>query len=159
MSTPVKAKLHIGRRFWPLILIIAATFAGLGGWLGFGSGKSEDYTVKSDRLLIPLTALNDNQAHFYLWKDNGKEISFFVVKDSRGTVRAAFDACDVCYREKKGYGQKDALMVCKNCNQTFPIDKVGDVSGGCNPSPLVFRSNGGQVEILFSDLRTGQRYF
>ena len=53
-----------------------------------------------------------------------------------GEYRAAFDACDVCYPNKKGYTQQGDLMVCNNCGLQFESTKINEVKGGCNPSPI-----------------------
>ena len=63
-------------------------------------------------------------------------MKYFVLKSSDGTVRAAFDACDVCYAQKKGYQQEGDEMVCGNCGQRFPSAQINEVEGGCNPSPI-----------------------
>jgi len=39
---------------------------------------------------IPAAKLADGKAHFYKYEDGGKEITFFAVRASDGTVRTAF---------------------------------------------------------------------
>ena len=98
----------------------------------------------------------DGKARFYKFEDGGKEIAFFVVKASDGTVRTAFDACDSCYRSKKGYEQLGDKMNCNNCNQKFSINRLGpNASGGCNPGYLPHQQNGGTISIKASDLKGG----
>ncbi len=74
-------------------------------------------------------------------------------------IRAAFDACDVCYREKKGYRQDGNVMVCVNCGQKFTLDKINFVHGGCNPSPLEREFNGDSLVISKNDVIAGGIYF
>jgi uncharacterized membrane protein len=81
------------------------------------------------------------------------------VKSIDGIVRAAFDACDVCYKSKKGYRQEGDNMVCNNCNQKFRTDQVNEVKGGCNPAPLNRRIEGTQVVISGQDILKGAWYF
>ena len=72
-----------------------------------------------------------------------------MVKGSDGALHAAFDACDVCFREKKGYAQQDDSMLCKNCNKKFAIKMIGKAAGGgCNPSYLNYVEDGKNVVIM-----------
>ena len=83
----------------------------------FSLGKYERVKAVSGTVAIPLTKVADGKAHFFKVADGGKEIAFFVVKGADGTVKSAFDACDACYKDKKGYEQQGDKMNCKNCNQ------------------------------------------
>lgn len=140
------------------LLAIAAALVGFLGIPGTGNGP-KSVTVSAGKISIPVAELSDGQAHFYSYKGQGGKIPFFVIKSRDGALRAAFDACDVCFKEKKGYEQKGEQMICKNCNMAFPVAKVGAVSGGCNPSPLRTTQNGAFLEIAVSDLEAGARYF
>lgn len=125
-----------------------------------GFGKYE--TVKAERgvVAIPVSKVSDGKAHFFQYVDGGKEINFFVVKGTDGIFHTAFDACDVCFREKKGYVQQGDSMVCKNCNRKFPVNRIGAGSeSGCNPSQLTAKINGTRLLFTVSDLRFGKRLF
>ena len=54
-------------------------------------------------------------------------IKYFILKSSDGVIRAAFDACDVCWGEGKGYQKDDCgdLQV----RETFLSTKVNVVTG------------------------------
>lgn len=143
-----------------IVLSLLVTASALVGWLGIpGTGGAKSVASSSGKVSIPVADLNDSQAHFYSYKGQDGKIPFFVIKGKDGTLRAAFDACDVCYKEKKGYEQKGEQMICKNCNMAFPVAKIGTVSGGCNPSPLKSTQNGATLEIATSDLEGGAHYF
>jgi len=125
---------------------------------GFG-GKE---TVKSvnGAVTIPASQVGDGKARFYRFADGGKEIDFFVVKGTDGAFHVAFDACDACFREKRGYSQKGELMVCGNCNMKFAVNRIGkDNHGGCNPGHLDFALSGGNLIVKTDDLRVGARFF
>jgi len=150
-----------------------ATFIGLGvaaviiavvGFVLFGGGGSGSFAVvkaQAGEVRIPLPEVSDGHAHYYTFKGTGggKDINFFVLKSSDGIVRAAFDACDVCYRERKGYRQEGDLMVCNNCGQQFPSVKINEIRGGCNPAPLERSVEGGELVMKVSDIETGGFYF
>jgi uncharacterized membrane protein len=124
-----------------------------------GMNKAETVKIVNNAVVVPAKDI-DGTAHFFVLKDGGKEIKFFAVKGSNGAIRVAFDACDACYRDKKGYEQKETKMVCRNCNMKFPIDRLGpNATGGCNPGFLSHRLEGNNVVISASDLKAGARYF
>ena len=74
-------------------------------------------------------------------------------------IRAAFDACDVCWRAKKGYVQQGNDMICVNCGLKFHTDKVNVVTGGCNPSALKRTIKDGNIMITQEDVMSGLRFF
>jgi uncharacterized membrane protein len=104
----------------------------------FANGKARQFTYKTD---------------------DGVTIRYFILKSSDGIIRAAFDACDVCWPENKGYLQKGDFMVCKNCGRRFPSARVNEVRGGCNPAPLNRKLENGNVMIRVSDILQGKPYF
>lgn len=102
----------------------------------------------------------DGQARYYRYTvAAGREIRFFVIQTSDGVVRTAFDGCDACYRDRRGYRQAGGAMVCNSCGRTFPSAGIGVVRGGCNPSPLERVVESGQVLLKASDLARGAAYF
>lgn len=125
-------------------------------------GLSKGETVKAvrGRISIPLSKVSDGKAHFYKFADGGKEIGFFLVKGSDGAIHSAFDSCDVCFREKKGYVQDGDSMQCKNCGKRFSTVRIGPHTvGGCNPSYLPHTEAAGKVVVTVNDLKAGAKYF
>jgi len=126
----------------------------------FSLGKSEKVKASNGTITVPVAKLADGKARFYKFEDGGKEIAFFAVKAADGSIRTAFDACDACYRSKKGYEQQGDKMNCNNCNQKFAINRLGpNASGGCNPGYLPHQLNGSTVSIKAADLKAGAKYF
>lgn len=145
------------------ILTAIALLAGVGAVFALnipGLGKGEKVTPVNGAVAIPVAKVSDGKAHFYRFDDGGKAIGFFVVKGSDDALHVAFDTCDVCFREKKGYNQQGDFMVCKNCNKRFAIKMIGNVGGGgCNPSYLNNYQDGKNVVIKVADLKSGARFF
>lgn len=141
-----------------LLLLVAATVA-----FAFnlpGMGKYDKVKPVNGSVVIPVSKVSDGKAHYYKFTDGGKEINFFVVKGSDGVLHTAFDACDVCFREKKGYEQQGDKMVCKNCGMKFASVRIGAASsGGCNPSHLPAKIDAANVSITVDDLKSGARFF
>jgi len=125
----------------------------------FGLGKYTSVEPENGVVTIPVADVSDGKAHYYVYEKDGFEVKFFVLKSSDGVIRAAFDACDVCFREKKGYSQDGEFMVCTNCNQRFHSSKINEVKGGCNPSPLNRVFDDTNVTIKARDIMAGRGYF
>jgi uncharacterized membrane protein len=102
---------------------------------------------------------NGKARHFQHKTGDGVTVRYFIMKSSDGVIRAAFDACDVCWREGKGYTQKDDFMVCTNCGKRFPSVKINEVTGGCNPAPLIRKVENGKVIIKVENIMEGKKYF
>jgi hypothetical protein len=107
---------------------------------------------------LPLATFDDYKAHHYTYMHEGRPIEFFVLKSKDGVVRAAFNACDVCFLSKKGYTQDGDYMVCNNCGRRFPADQINVVQGGCNPSPLTRTIEGDTLVIQVEDIVSGLGY-
>jgi len=135
-----------------LVFFSGHTMAGF-----FGTHKK--VTASGDEIQIPINKVNDGEAHYFVFKGNGQEVKFFVVKSADGVIRAAFDACDVCYHSKKGYTQEGEFMICNNCGRKFHSNRINVVKGGCNPAPLNRVERGDNVVINVKDVMQGSRYF
>ncbi|HKL48433.1 MAG TPA: DUF2318 domain-containing protein [Desulfuromonadales bacterium] len=145
---------------WFVVALVAVIAAG-GGWLTLGGSDSAFARVdaKEGKVRIPVSQVDDGKAHFFTFRDGDADINFFLVESGDGVIRAAFDTCDVCYKEKKGYRQEGNLMICNNCEQSFPTERINVVKGGCNPAPLVRMVGSDQVLIAAADLKKGAWYF
>lgn len=127
-------------------------------FLGFGS-RYEKIEARDGLVTIPISKIDDGDAHYYSFEAKGREIRFFVLKSSDGVIRAAFDACDVCFSERKGYDRTGESVVCNNCGQRFHSTMINEVKGGCNPAPLARKAEDGKLYIRASDIEQGARYF
>lgn len=146
---------------WIIIALVVVAVAATVGWKGVGGIDGKYPLVKgaNGKITIPESQVSDGKAHFFSYQKGGSAIDFFVLKSHDGVIRAAFDTCDVCYKEKKGYRQEGQFMVCNNCNQKFRSDMINEVKGGCNPAPLNRMIANGQLIIAEADLVQGARYF
>jgi uncharacterized membrane protein len=88
-------------------------------------------------LVIPVTDLSENAA-FYPVEIDGVRLEVIAVKAPDGSIRTAFNTCQVCYASGKGfYKQLNSLLVCQNCGNRFRMSQVEVRSGGCNPVPIL----------------------
>ncbi len=107
----------------------------------------------------PVSMFADGKARHFEYSAGGLTIRYFILKSSDGVIRAAFDACDVCWPAGKGYYQDGDDMVCRNCGRRFASVLVNEVKGGCNPAPLNRRVEGGQLILKAADILQGKAYF
>lgn len=102
-----------------------------------GSAENVTSIKKNGYLAIPIADLSQT-ASFCKADLDGTEVELVALKDSKGNLRTAFNACQVCYSSGKGYYVQDGnYLVCQNCGNSFTIDQVGIASGGCNPWPIL----------------------
>jgi uncharacterized membrane protein len=150
------------RRFPLLITIIAGSLVAVVVIALFlrGGGESRSVVASTDKVSYPVAIFDDGKAKFYQLKtDDGISIRFFALKSSDGVLRAAFDACNVCWKAGLGYYQEGDFMVCRNCGQRFASVNVNVVTGGCNPVALSREVVDGQLVIKVKDILQGKRYF
>jgi uncharacterized membrane protein len=143
-----------------VLAVIVTLLLGAATVYAFSFGKYEKVKAGGGVVSIPVAKVADGKARFFKLEDGGKEIAFFAVKAADGSYKTAFDACDACFKSKKGYEQQGDKMNCKNCNQKFAINRLGpNASGGCNPGYLPHQLNGGAIVIKLEDIKGGAKYF
>jgi uncharacterized membrane protein len=107
---------------------------------GFAQDAGQQNVVKpliADKdLVISIAELSEN-AVFYPVDIDGTRLEVLAVKAPDGTIRTAFNTCQVCYGSGRGfYKQQGALLICQNCGNRFRMSQVEKQSGGCNPVPI-----------------------
>lgn len=147
-----------------VLLVLIAGFTLLKGGQATGSQaqfNASQLDAAGQNVVIPLAAITDTSFHFYAFNSSGTTIKYFVVKDASGNIHTAFDACDVCYRAKKGYHQSGNFAQCNNCGRTFSIGDIGtkNTEGGCWPGYLPSTVQGDSIIIKKSDLESGKYRF
>ena len=159
------------RNYRPLMVIVICVVLTAGGIYFMSkrtnAGNSDTPAVQAQRpagaatieIIYPAALFADGNARHYEYKGPAGTIKYFILKSSDGVIRAAFDACDVCWRAGKGYYQVGDQMICRNCGQKFDSIRVNEVKGGCNPSPLTRSIRGDNVVIRINDILEGQPYF
>lgn len=91
---------------------------------------------ESGNIIIDTTNIG-SKATFYNYNADGTAIRLFAVKASDGTIRMAFNTCQVCNPSPKAYFvQNGKNFICQNCKNSFATDNIGKERGGCNPIPI-----------------------
>jgi uncharacterized membrane protein len=163
MAVNRRKGLIIGGVVVGIVVVVAAVSAGMLDSLWKKSSaegaKAAGVVETADAVRIPLKALDSGKALFLSLESEGRQLYYFALKSQDGAYRAALDACDVCYRTNRGYRQEGDLMVCNNCGQTFPSNRIGEIKGGCNPHPLARGIDGQYLVIKRADIVAGKEYF
>ena len=103
---------------------------------GFGSNQKTATVAAGGDLEIPIAELSE-QIKIYSFTVDGLNMEVLAAKDSDGTVRTAFNTCQVCNGSRKAYFvEQGDKVVCQNCGNAFGRENVGVLSGGCNPYPI-----------------------
>jgi uncharacterized membrane protein len=105
------------------------------------AAENETNTAKaqiseSGDLIIPVDSVS-GQASYYEYDANGTKLEVIAIQASDGSIRTAFNTCQVCFSSGRGYYvQEGDKLVCQNCGNRFAADDVEIVKGGCNPVPI-----------------------
>ena len=152
----------------PLVVAMVCSILIIGGGIYYATNDQEDTdpvmaSVASENITsqvsLPATLFDDGKARHFEHVAGEFKIKYFVLKSSDDVIRAAFDACDVCWPAGRGYYQEGDYMVCRNCGRKFASVLVNEVKGGCNPAPLNRRVDNGKVIIEVKDILEGRQYF
>jgi uncharacterized membrane protein len=142
------------------ILALAGIIFFLSGINGAAAAKPAATANPAADIVYPVKDFQNGNARFYTHPaGDGVTIKYFLLKSSDGVIRAAFDACDVCFEAGKGYEQKGDFMVCRNCGRRFSSVRINEVQGGCNPAPLTREIKGDKVVLKVKDILEGKQYF
>lgn len=149
-----------------LVAVIGIVLIAAGGVFYFSHTSNSPIAVASapkavneTMVSFPASLFEDGKARHFEHVSGNLNIKYFILKSSDGVIRAAFDACDVCWPAGKGYFQEGDYMVCRNCGRRFKSVLVNEVKGGCNPAPLNRNMENGKVVILVKDILEGRQYF
>lgn len=123
---------------------------------GFVGDRGETVIAQSNKIYIKEATVNDGDLHSfnYYSQKAGKNVYFFVLKAPDGTYRAAANACEVCFKSKKGFKQLGSKIQCVNCRQSYSKGQIAMEKGGCNPGPIDknVAVNNGSLAINVADV-------
>lgn len=126
--------------------------------------ESGNVTViaEGEALKIPVSEVTTD-ASFFPVEVDGTQMEVIAVKGSDGTIRTAFNTCQICYSSGRGYYvQQGDVLVCQNCGSRFTVDQVEIENGGCNPWPIFEEDKtitDEYVEIAYDFLKESKEIF
>ena len=116
-----------------------AAFLLLGAMLPAQSAKQNlrKPVVADQDLVIQIADITEN-ALFFPVDIDGVRMEVLAVKAPDGTIRTAFNTCQVCYASGRGYfAQTGTLLICQNCGNRYRMSQIERQAGGCNPVPIL----------------------
>jgi uncharacterized membrane protein len=118
------------------LTIILSLAAGAAAFAQSGTLNAVKPVIADKDLVIQIAEVTEN-ALFYPVDIEGTRLEVLAVKAPDGTIRTAFNTCQVCYASGRGfYKQQGTVLVCQNCGNRFRMSQVEVRSGGCNPVPI-----------------------
>lgn len=134
----IKKRAGFACRMAALSILIAAALTACGQKEKTDEAVNSGSQVIEDggSLVIPVSEITDT-ASFYPVTVDGTDMEIIAVKAPDGTIRTAFNTCQVCFSSGRGYYKQEGNnLVCQNCGNSFDMSQVEVQSGGCNPWPI-----------------------
>lgn len=107
------------------------------------SNKEDTYEESNQKkaqtsgdIIITKEDITENMS-LYPYEIDGINLEVMAVKAEDGTIRTAFNTCQICYSSGRGYYEQEGdYIVCQNCGNTYTSEDVEVITGGCNPVPI-----------------------
>jgi uncharacterized membrane protein len=120
-----------------VLLLVAVIIVFNGNNKGENENQTETVSSGVTDLVIPKAEITET-AKFYPIKAGSTNMEILAVKASDGSIRTAFNTCQVCNGSPKAYyKQQGDVLACQNCGNRFKMDMVEQQRGGCNPVPIM----------------------
>jgi uncharacterized membrane protein len=103
-------------------------------------------TQTAAEVIIDVALLETDIPQFYTYREEGGQINFFVVKTG-GKTASFLDACEKCFTKKMGYKSSGFAVVCRACNERFPVESLEEGFGSCVPIKLESEIRNGKLYI------------
>lgn len=100
-------------------------------------GAKEIASSQGGNIIITKSAVAET-AKFIPYQVGNTKMEVLAVRAPDGSIRTAFNTCQVCYNSGRGYyKQVGDELVCQNCGNRFKASAVEQEIGGCNPVPIL----------------------
>ncbi len=117
----------------------------------------QPYQEEGDRIVIPLSDVDDGHLHRFSYSFEGHDIRFLVVRKPQGNAYGlGLDACDIC--GVAGYFERNHEVICKRCDVVMNKATIG-FKGGCNPVPFPYEIKDAKIYIDKGDLQVEKDRF
>jgi uncharacterized membrane protein len=121
-------------------VLLIAVFVSVKGLSGTGEKASAAARAQAQQggdIKIAKSEITET-ATFMPYDAGGTYMEIVAVKAPDGTIRTAFNTCQVCYDSGRGYYvQEGNELVCQNCGNRFKISQIEKEKNGCNPIPIL----------------------
>ncbi|MBI5633773.1 MAG: DUF2318 domain-containing protein [Nitrospirae bacterium] len=135
-------------------LVLLAILTACSRQLGYPEAPRSGQDISVD-----ISALQPGIPQYFSYSLKEMKIHFFVVKmDDR--VISFLDACTKCYPQKKGFSFDNGSVICRACDERYPISEIEKGFGSCYPIKIEGRTKDGRYLISAAELeRTGTKFF
>lgn len=137
-----------------VIAVIAVT--------SIASGPKDSTASTGGGIQITKSQITETAA-FIPYKSGNIRMEIIAVKAHDGTIRTAFNTCQVCYDSGRGYYvQEGDRLICQNCGNSFKISQLEKEKNGCNPVPITQQDkidDGQVITISEKVLKENAAYF
>ena len=120
----------------------------------------EAYTVDADAgvIRVSMDSVSDGHLHRFEYKTEANiNVRWIVVKKPNSAAfGVGLDACEVC--GNAGYFERGGQIICKRCDVVMNINTIG-FKGGCNPIPLSYEVEDGNLVFRMEDIIAGEKEF
>jgi len=87
------------------------------------------------------------------------KIHFFAVKVG-DRVTSFLNSCTKCYPQNKGFGFDSGSVICRACDERYPLSEIEKGFGSCYPIRLEGRMKDNRYLISVAELeKLGTRFF
>ena len=122
--------------------------------------KYPEVRTRNGVVTVDISGVGAESGRFHTYRSSGgKQVDFFVYRESSGVPHAVLDACRTCYRWKKGYILEGKEVVCLKCGMRFKLDSLSEGTGSCVPIALKSQQRGDTLVIAVTELEAGVRFF
>lgn len=102
---------------------------------GYNGGSDRTSSGEGD-IVITKSEITET-VKFFPVKIGKITMEVMAVKASDGTIRTAFNTCQVCNGSPRAYFKQEGdSVICQNCGNIFSLDMIEVRRGGCNPVPI-----------------------
>jgi uncharacterized membrane protein len=110
----------------------------------------EPMNIIGGEIIIPSPNIMDGHLHRFMYTaSDGTEVRFIVIKKNETAYGVGLDACDIC--GPTGYYERKDEIICKLCDVVMNKATIG-FKGGCNPVPLAYTMENGNMVIQTAHL-------
>ena len=116
--------------------------------------------VEEGVVKVDLAGISNSSGLFFTYlSSSGRNVDYFVYRNSAGTPNVVLDACRTCYRWRKGYRLDGDHVVCIKCDMRFSLDSLDEGTGSCIPIHVDAAVSDGSMAIPSAELEEGSKFF
>jgi uncharacterized membrane protein len=143
-----------------VVLLLGVVLQVALGGCASDKAKYPEILSRNGSVAVELSGIGPESGRFFTYRaSSGKNVNFFVYRESSGVPDAVLDACRTCFRWKKGYILDGKEVVCLKCDMRFKLNALAQGTGSCVPIELKTELRGDTLIIPVTELEAGVPFF